>query len=309
MRTQRASAKLEQATIDYKNGQILINGAIVPLSGQIKAFVIQLLSNAGRCCEKGWLMERVWARHSDRLPRDRTTHTLASHANKAFRTAAPGIGPVVKSVWNKGYLIPDFLVGDIRELIPDEERTQPVAELFSVNGYSVAYRNCCVWIDDVPVKLSTQETELLLHLLRNQGRVLEKIDLLEHLHPGAAASGVPELKLIDVLVCYIRKHLENAGASRPLIETAWGQGYIVPALETAAVPAWPIDLPPANVRWVPSRKFQLASLVLARRRTAREIAGYYPGLAPEQIERWVELVKKFGAPGLRSTFAQDYAAA
>ena len=309
MRTQSVSASLDQPIIDYKNGQVLINGITVQLSDQERAFVAQLLLNAGRHCEKGWLLEQVWAHRSDRPPRDRAADTIACKANKAFRAAVPGIEAIVKSVWSRGYLIFDSQVGDIRELIPDEARVGPAVELFTVSGYNVAYRNCCVWINDTPIKLTTQQTELLLHLLRNQGRMLEKIELIEHLHPGAAVSGTPELKLIDVLVCYIRKSIESAGINRPIIDTVWGQGYIVSTSETASPAAWPSDLPPIDTRWVSSRKFQLASLVLSNRRTAREIAGYYPGLTSEHIERWVELVKKYGAPGLRSTRAQNYAAA
>jgi two-component system cell cycle response regulator CtrA len=37
----------------------------------------------------------------------------------------------------------------------------------------------------------------------------------------------PEVKIIDVFICKLRKKLANASQGRNYIETVWGRGYIL----------------------------------------------------------------------------------
>ena len=37
----------------------------------------------------------------------------------------------------------------------------------------------------------------------------------------------PELKIIDVFICKLRKKLANATGGRDHIETVWGRGYML----------------------------------------------------------------------------------
>jgi two-component system cell cycle response regulator CtrA len=37
----------------------------------------------------------------------------------------------------------------------------------------------------------------------------------------------PELKIIDVFVCKLRKKLEDASGGEGFIETVWGRGYML----------------------------------------------------------------------------------
>jgi two-component system cell cycle response regulator CtrA len=37
----------------------------------------------------------------------------------------------------------------------------------------------------------------------------------------------PELKIIDVFVCKLRKKLSNATGGENYIETVWGRGYVL----------------------------------------------------------------------------------
>jgi two-component system cell cycle response regulator CtrA len=48
--------------------------------------------------------------------------------------------------------------------------------------------------------------------------------LLDHLYDGVDA---PELKIIDVLVCNLRKKLAQATGGQRYIETVRGRGYIL----------------------------------------------------------------------------------
>jgi len=45
----------------------------------------------------------------------------------------------------------------------------------------------------------------------------------------------PELKIIDVFICKLRKKLANASSSKNYIETVWGRGYVLrePSDDTA----------------------------------------------------------------------------
>jgi len=49
----------------------------------------------------------------------------------------------------------------------------------------------------------------------------------------------PELKIIDVFICKLRKKLANASAGKNYIETVWGRGYVLrePTEEEAKISA------------------------------------------------------------------------
>ncbi len=61
--------------------------------------------------------------------------------------------------------------------------------------------------------------------------VLTKEVFLNHLYGGMDE---PEVKIIDVFICKLRKKLAEAGA-RDVIGTVWGRGYTV--RDPAPVPA------------------------------------------------------------------------
>jgi two-component system cell cycle response regulator CtrA len=46
----------------------------------------------------------------------------------------------------------------------------------------------------------------------------------------------PELKIIDVFVCKLRKKLAQATGGEHYIETVWGRGYVLRDPAEAAVP-------------------------------------------------------------------------
>ena len=57
-----------------------------------------------------------------------------------------------------------------------------------------------------------------------KGSVLTKEMFLNHLYGGIDE---PELKIIDVFVCKLRKKLYEASGGRNYIETVWGRGYML----------------------------------------------------------------------------------
>jgi len=81
-----------------------------------------------------------------------------------------------------------------------------------------------VSVDDRAVHLSGKEYGLLEVLSRHKGTVVTKEMFLEHLYGGKKE---PELKIIDVFVCYLRKKIASATGGNHYIETIWGRGYVL----------------------------------------------------------------------------------
>ncbi|MEO8715332.1 MAG: response regulator transcription factor [Acetobacteraceae bacterium] len=94
-----------------------------------------------------------------------------------------------------------------------------------------------VTVGDRPVHLTGKEYAILELLVLRKGMVLTKEAFLNHLYGGMDE---PEMKIIDVFVCKLRKKLAQAGAGAP-IGTVWGRGYMIreAAVETQAVVAVP----------------------------------------------------------------------
>jgi two-component system cell cycle response regulator CtrA len=89
-----------------------------------------------------------------------------------------------------------------------------------------------VLVDSAPVHLTGKEYAILELLVLRKGMVLTKDAFLNHLYGGIDE---PEMKIIDVFICKLRKKLAAAGAGN-LIGTVWGRGYTIreSALEVAA---------------------------------------------------------------------------
>ncbi len=80
-----------------------------------------------------------------------------------------------------------------------------------------------VSVDGQPVHLTGKEYSILELLTLRRGMVLTKEAFLNHLYGGMDE---PEMKIIDVFICKLRKKLAQAGAGN-LIGTVWGRGYVM----------------------------------------------------------------------------------
>src|SRR6204780_385158 len=80
-----------------------------------------------------------------------------------------------------------------------------------------------VTIDGRTVPLTGKEYSILELLVLRKGMVLTKEAFLNHLYGGMDE---PEMKIIDVFVCKLRKKLLQAGADN-MIGTVWGRGYMI----------------------------------------------------------------------------------
>ena len=81
-----------------------------------------------------------------------------------------------------------------------------------------------VEVDGTPVHLTSKEYAILELLAMRRGTVLTKEMFLNHLYGGIDE---PELKIIDVFVCKLRKKLADASGGTNYIETVWGRGYML----------------------------------------------------------------------------------
>ena len=80
-----------------------------------------------------------------------------------------------------------------------------------------------VTVNDEAVHLTGKEYAILELLVLRKGMVLTKEAFLNHLYGGMDE---PEMKIIDVFICKLRKKLAVAGAEN-LIGTVWGRGYMI----------------------------------------------------------------------------------
>jgi len=74
------------------------------------------------------------------------------------------------------------------------------------------------------VHLTGKEYGILELLSLRKGQTLTKEQFLNHLYGGIDE---PELKIIDVFICKLRKKLANATGGESYIETVWGRGYVL----------------------------------------------------------------------------------
>src|SRR5229473_6127538 len=142
-----------------------------------------------------------------------------------------GLGELDHKIKGLGFGADDFLTKpfDRRELIARIQaivrRSKGHAEstirtgklLINLDSHVVA-------VDDHPVHLTAKEYGILELLSLRKGTTLTKEMFLNHLYGGMDE---PELKIIDVFICKLRKKLANASEGRNFIETVWGRGYVL----------------------------------------------------------------------------------
>ncbi len=92
-----------------------------------------------------------------------------------------------------------------------------------------------VEVESKPVHLTGKEYQMLELLSLRKGTTLTKEMFLNHLYGGMDE---PELKIIDVFICKLRKKLAEATGGENYIETVWGRGYVLrdPASDAKSTP-------------------------------------------------------------------------
>jgi two-component system cell cycle response regulator CtrA len=103
-----------------------------------------------------------------------------------------------------------------------------------------------VEVDGRRLHVTGKEYSILELLSLRKGTTLTKEMFLDHLYGGIDE---PELKIIDVFICKLRKKIAAATGGQHYIETVWGRGYVLkdpetqsghaPKVEGVGVPANP----------------------------------------------------------------------
>jgi two-component system cell cycle response regulator CtrA len=81
-----------------------------------------------------------------------------------------------------------------------------------------------VEVDGAAVHLTGKEYAIIELMSLRKGTTLTKEMFLNHLYGGMDE---PELKIIDVFICKLRKKLSLACGGASYIETVWGRGYML----------------------------------------------------------------------------------
>jgi two-component system cell cycle response regulator CtrA len=83
-----------------------------------------------------------------------------------------------------------------------------------------------VEVNGARVHVTGKEYQMLELLALRKGTTLTKEMFLSHLYGGMDE---PEMKIIDVFICKLRKKLASASGGKDYIETIWGRGYVMRA--------------------------------------------------------------------------------
>lgn len=74
------------------------------------------------------------------------------------------------------------------------------------------------------VSLTAKEYQMLDLLATRQGYIITREMFLNHLYDGMDG---PEIKIIEVFICKLRKKLTEASGGKNYIQTIWGHGYVM----------------------------------------------------------------------------------
>jgi two-component system cell cycle response regulator CtrA len=96
--------------------------------------------------------------------------------------------------------------------------------VIQTGGLKVNLDTKTVDVNGQRVHLTGKEYQMLELLSLRKGTTLTKEMFLNHLYGGMDE---PELKIIDVFICKLRKKLSEATGGQNHIETVWGRGYVL----------------------------------------------------------------------------------
>ena len=81
-----------------------------------------------------------------------------------------------------------------------------------------------VEVNGARVHLTVKEYQMLELLCLHKDRPVTKEMFLNHIYGGMDE---PQMKIIDVFICKLRRKLEIASGGKEYIETLWGRGYVL----------------------------------------------------------------------------------
>jgi len=116
----------------------------------------------------------------------------------------------------------DELVARIHAVVRrSKERAQSVIQ---VGDLIVNLDTKTVQVNGARVYLTGKEYQILELLSLRKGTTLTKEMFLNHLYGGMDE---PEMKIMDVFICKLRKKLFESSSGKNYIGTVWGRGYVL----------------------------------------------------------------------------------
>lgn len=142
-----------------------------------------------------------------------------------------GLAELDNKIKGLGFGADDYLTKpfDKRELVARIQaivrRSQGHAQSKIITGPVVVNLDTrTVEVEGKTLHLTGKEYGIMELLSLRKGTTLTKEMFLNHLYGGMDE---PEVKIIDVFVCKLRKKIETATGGDSFIETVWGRGYVL----------------------------------------------------------------------------------
>ena len=142
-----------------------------------------------------------------------------------------GLNELDNKIKGLGYGADDYLTKpfDKRELVARIQaivrRSQGHSQSTIATGDVVVNLDSrTVEVQGRPLHLTGKEYGIIELLSLRKGSTLTKEMFLNHLYGGMDE---PEVKIIDVFICKLRKKLQDATDGDNYIETVWGRGYVL----------------------------------------------------------------------------------
>lgn len=144
---------------------------------------------------------------------------LSGDGELASKVAALGAGA-------DDYVTKPFKIAELSARISAVVRRNNghVSEKVTIGGLTLDLTARTVSVKGGPISLTCKEYDLLEALALRKGRTLDKETLLSLLYGGIDE---PNIKIIDVFVCKLRKKLSDALGGVCPIQTVWGRGYVL----------------------------------------------------------------------------------
>ena len=114
------------------------------------------------------------------------------------------------------------LVSRIKAVLRRYEKPASQKKLLESNGIKIDENQHTVFAGNRQIFLTVKEFDLLVLLIKNQGNVLTREQLLEHIWDVSADV---ESRTVDVHIRRLREKLEENPAEPKYILTKWGVGY------------------------------------------------------------------------------------
>ncbi len=130
-------------------------------------------------------------------------------------TLSYGADDYVTKPFNK-----DELVARMHAVLRRSQK--PVSSLIKTGDITINLADKSIEAKGVRVDVTSKEYQIFEVLSLRKGATLSKDVFVNYLYDGRDE---PQLKIIDVFICKLRRKLTVANRGRHYIETVWGQGY------------------------------------------------------------------------------------